>query len=152
MTAPSSAPRPVTTRLLLVRDDALDAATSEALGALVAAHGPVVLCVGAPAAGSIAAVLAVSAGAPLRVDERLAAGEDEALAAARDLAAVHAGASVVIVAGDPVVRALLCYGLGVPRAAGQRFRVDPGALSVVEAGGEGRWAVVCLNERCHLPG
>lgn len=146
MTAPptslSTTPPPVATRLLLVRDGRLDAAASRTLGALLATYMPVVVC----ASDAAAAALAMRSGAPLRIDARLGGDDDVALAAAGQLVA-SGDASVAIVAAEQVVRALVCFALGVPRTAGQRIHIDAGAVSVVEVGDDGRWVLVRLNER-----
>lgn len=90
--------------------------------------------------------------------ETLREVQTRALAAAREWAGRHPGADVVLVSHNFTIRSLLCHALGVPLAAFRRFQVDLAALSVVEwhppvqVGAADGWAVVTLNEVCHLPG
>jgi hypothetical protein len=139
------------TRLLLVLDVPLGDAQAQALGALVAGYAPVL--VGAGTDAGVASSLARGAGVAFEADGRLGgSGEgDAALAAVRSLLVAYAGACIVVVADEGVLRALLCEALGVPLAAGWRFRIAPGAASVVEVGGDGRWALARLNEGDELP-
>lgn len=136
------------TRLLLLLDEPIGAAESAALEALVAGYRPAV--VGAALDGEVAAGLAGRLGARLVADGGLpgsGGNEATALPAVRSLLGEYAGACIVVVAGEAPLRALLCEALGVPLAAAWRFRIEAGAVSVVEVGSDGRWALVRLNER-----
>jgi len=70
---------------------------------------------------------------------------------ARDAAARHPDAEVVAVSHNLALHALLTAALGAPLAAFRAFRIDLASLSVAELREGHRWAVVTLNERCHLP-
>ncbi len=91
-------------------------------------------------------------------DVRMPNGESMADAQARmvaalvDVAAAHPDATVVVVSHNLATRALLCHALGVPLVAFRRFRHDLASLAVVDVTADGRFNVVTLNERCHLPG
>jgi hypothetical protein len=140
------------TRLLLVLDAPIGAAEAEALEALVAGYSPVL--VGAEEDSGVAARLARHVGAPLQANMPLGGGSGDAgsvLAVVRSMLAAHAKACIVVVASEAVLRPLLCEALGVPLAAAWRFRVEAGAVSVVEVGSDGRWALVRLNERGDPP-
>lgn len=91
-------------------------------------------------------------------DVRMPDGESMADAQARmvaalvDVAAAHPDATVVLFSHNLATRALLCHALGVPLIAFRRFRHDLASLAVVDVTADGRFTVVTLNERCHLPG
>ena len=150
MTSQFPTPPTDATRLLLVLDAPIGAVEAEALEALVAGYGPVL--VGAEEDAGVAGRLARRVGAPVQADARFGGGDpDMVLAVVRLMLAAYAGACIVVVASEAVVRPLLCEALGVPLAAAWRFRIEAGAVSVVEVGSDGRWALVRLNERGELP-
>ena len=62
----------------------------------------------------------------------------------------HPEGTVVLVSHNLALHALLCHALGVPLATFRRFRHDLASLTVVEVHGGGEFAVVTLNEQCHL--
>ncbi|MBM4416487.1 MAG: histidine phosphatase family protein [Chloroflexi bacterium] len=69
----------------------------------------------------------------------------------RDGLAVRNQVVVAVVSHNLALHALLCHALGVPLRAFRQFRVDLASLSIVELRDDDRWAVVQLNEQCHLP-
>ncbi|MSQ36457.1 MAG: histidine phosphatase family protein [Dehalococcoidia bacterium] len=78
-----------------------------------------------------------------------------AIAAIDAATAVHqtgadADRVVAVVSHNLALHALLCHALGVPLRAFRQFRVDLASLSIVELRADDRWAVVQLNEQCHL--
>lgn len=90
------------------------------------------------------------------VDVPIPGGESLREAQARMVSAVNEivtrdrGEGIAVVSHNLALRALLCHALGVPLRAWRAFRVDLASLSIVEVRDGGRWAVVGLNERCHL--
>ena len=92
-----------------------------------------------------------------RADLRMPGGETfrevqaRMLDAAEAFAAAHAGADVVVVSHNLALQTLLCHVLGVPLEATRHLRIDNASLSVAERDESGRWAVVAMNEQCHLP-
>lgn len=101
--------------------------------------------------------------------ETLREVQTRALAAIREHAPKFTGRDVVIVSHNFTIRSLLCHALGVPLTAFRRFEVGLASLAVIEwrapaGAGTGtttghdsdpsgdRWAVVSMNDRCHVPG
>ena len=68
------------------------------------------------------------------------------------LAAAHLDSDFIVVAHPEGVRALACHALGAPATAVRYLGVEPETLTVIELDAAGRWALVTLNEACHLPG
>lgn len=82
---------------------------------------------------------------------RLAIAAIRDAAPTRDGLAVRDQVVVAVVSHNLALHALLCHALGVPLRAFRQFRVDLASLSIVELRDDNRWAVVQLNEQCHLP-
>lgn len=82
--------------------------------------------------------------------ESLREAQRRMVAVVEEIVARHRGEGVAIVSHNLALRTLLCHALGVPLAAWRRFRIDLASLSIVEVRDGDRWAVVGLNERCHL--
>jgi len=87
---------------------------------------------------------------PIPGGESLRQAQERIVAAVNAIVARHQGEGVAIVSHNLALRTLLCHALGVPLAAWRRFRLDLASVSVVEVRDGDRWAVVGLNERCHL--
>lgn len=87
---------------------------------------------------------------PIPGGESLGQAQQRMIAAAEAIHAAHRGEVVTIVSHNLALRTLLCHALGVPLRAWRAFRVDLASLSTVEVRDGGRWAVVGMNERCHL--
>lgn len=73
------------------------------------------------------------------------------VAAADSIAKAHPDGTVVIASHNLALHALICHALGTTLASFRRFRQDLAALTVLEVYDDGAFAVVTLNERCHLP-
>ncbi len=82
--------------------------------------------------------------------ESLGQAQQRMVAAAEAIHQAHRGESVAVVSHNLALRTLICHALGVPLRAWRTFRIDLASLSIVEVRDGGRWAVVGLNERCHL--
>ena len=82
--------------------------------------------------------------------ESLGQAQVRMLAAVRDICAAHRGETVAVVSHNLALRTFICYALGVPIRAWRVFRIDLASLSIVEVRDGDRWAVVGLNEQCHL--
>ncbi len=87
---------------------------------------------------------------PIPGGESLREAQGRMVGAVNAIVARHRGEAVAIVSHNLALRTLLCHALGVPLAAWRRFRVDLASISIVEVRDGDRWAVVGLNERCHL--
>ncbi|MGE0226976.1 MAG: histidine phosphatase family protein [Dehalococcoidia bacterium] len=87
---------------------------------------------------------------PIPGGESLRQAQGRMVAAAREIVDRHRGQDIAVVSHNLALRTLLCHALGVPLSAWRGFRVDLASLSVVEVRDGDRWAVVGLNERCHL--
>ena len=72
------------------------------------------------------------------------------VAATEAIVDAHPESTVVLVSHNLALHALLCHALGVPLAVFRRFRHDLASLTVVEVHDGGEFAVVTLNEQCHL--
>ena len=83
--------------------------------------------------------------------ETMREGQMRMLEATHEYAARHPGDEVIVVSHNLALHSLLCEALGVPLRAFRQFRIDLASLSVAELHEGDRWAVVGLNERCHLP-
>ena len=92
-----------------------------------------------------------------RADLRMPGGETmrevqtRMLDATTQFAAAHLDRDVVVVSHNLALQTLLCHALGVPLSATRHLRIDLASLNVVEVDTAGRWTLVTLNERCHLP-
>jgi broad specificity phosphatase PhoE len=73
------------------------------------------------------------------------------VAAAESIAKAHPDETVVIASHNLALHALICHALGTPLASFRQFRQDLAALTIVEVYDDGAFAIVTLNERCHLP-
>ena len=73
------------------------------------------------------------------------------VAAAESIAKTHRDGTVVIASHNLALHALICHALGTPLASFRQFRQDLAALTILEVYDDGAFAVVTLNERCHLP-
>jgi probable phosphoglycerate mutase len=87
---------------------------------------------------------------PIPGGESLGQAQRRMLAAAESIRTAHPGETVAVVSHNLALHTLVCYALGVPLRAWRTFRIDLASLSVVEVRDRERWAVVGLNERCHL--
>lgn len=87
---------------------------------------------------------------PIPGGESLRGAQARMVAAVNEIVERHRGEGVAIVSHNLALRTLLCHALGVPLRAWRAFRVDLASLSIVEVRDGDRWAVVGLNERCHL--
>lgn len=87
---------------------------------------------------------------PIPGGESMRQAQARMVRAVNEIVATHRGEVVAIVSHNLALRTLLCRALGVPLQAWRRFRVDLASLSTVEVRDGDRWAVVGLNERCHL--
>ncbi len=148
MTSQFPAPPPDATRMLLILDGPMGLDDLGSLDLLVASYAPALVLGGPDTA--LAQRLGARVGAKLGVDVHLGS-EDGALVAVRATVEAHAGSCLAVVADEPALRVLLCEALGVPLAAAWRFRIEPGAVTAVEVGSDGRWALVRLNERADPP-
>lgn len=145
MTSQFPAQPAAATRLLLVLDAPMDSDVADDLVALVATYGPQVI--EAAEESPVASRLARGTGAPVQGDLGAGSGDAATLPLVRAMLEAHAGGCVAVVASDAAVRALLCESLGVPMGVSWRFQLEAGAVSVVELGPDGRWALVRFNER-----
>lgn len=90
--------------------------------------------------------------------ETMREAQQRMIAATTDIVLAHPDADVAVVSHNLSLHAFLCHALGVPLAAFRTFRVDLASLTVVEAHvvtGAAQspldWAVITLNDACHLP-
>lgn len=143
MTSQFPAPPTGATRLLLLADGPVGVGVSEALEDLVASYVPAIVL--APPGSGRGERLAARVAARCDLDARLA-DAGSAVAAVGSVVEAWGGSCAVLVASEAVLRTLLCEALGVPLASAWRFHIDAGAVSVVEVGPDGRWALVRLNE------
>lgn len=87
---------------------------------------------------------------PIPGGESLREAQARVVTAANEIVARHRGEGVAIVSHNLALRTLLCHALGAPLTAWRAFRVDLASVSIVEVRDGDSWAVVGLNERCHL--
>ncbi len=82
--------------------------------------------------------------------ESLGQAQQRMVEAAEAIHQAHRGETVAVVSHNLALRTLMCHALGVPLRSWRVLRIDLASLSIVEVRDGGRWAVVGLNERCHL--
>jgi probable phosphoglycerate mutase len=87
---------------------------------------------------------------PIPGGESLGEAQRRMLAAVEAIRAAQGGETVAMVSHNLALHTLVCHALGVPLRAWRLFRIDLASLSVIEIREGNQWAVVRLNERCHL--
>ena len=87
---------------------------------------------------------------PIPGGESLGQAQQRMVAAIESIRTAHRGEVVAVVSHNLALHTLICHALGVPLRAWRTFRIDLASLSVIEVRDHDLWAVVGLNEQCHL--